>query len=217
MGFLARAKAFFTKQPSPVTSTSELQIGSPNNNGLTNDANGPIPVKTGLIHTDEEKARRHDVLVPNGLKAMPPGSEIGSPNQNGLHENANGPIPVKKGLVRSPQEQIDLMVQFVNDGKIKPSAPSAQANEGEPKAEYRQTMYKPMPQNVGALDQENDTHAPPPISRKADAVLAQSGLNKMVSDTRRARFDQQVAAIDQQTQGSKSNGKEPVAPKRTLK
>ncbi len=216
MAFFARAKALFSKQSSPAASAPDLQIGSPNNNGLTNDANAPIPVKTGLVHTEEQKNQRYNLLVPNGLKAMPPGSEIGSPNQNGLQENANAVIPTKQGLVRSPKEQADLLAQFVKDGKIKPTVPSTQANDGGPKAEYRQTIYKPMPQNVGALDQQSDTHAPPPVPKKADAVIAQSGLDKVFSDALRDRFNRQKAAINQQTPGS-NDGKEAVAPKRTLK
>jgi hypothetical protein len=216
MAFFARAKALLSKQSSPAASTPELQIGSPNDNGLTNDANAPIPVKSGLVHTEEQKNQRYNALVPNGLKAMPPGSEIGSPNQNGLQENANAVIPTKQGLVRSPKQQAELLAQFVKDGKIKPTGPSAQKNDAEPKAEYRNTIYKPMPQNVGALDQQSDSNAPS-MPKKADAVFAQSGLDKIASSARRERFEQQRSAVDQQTQGSSSNGKEPPAlPKRAL-
>jgi hypothetical protein len=77
MAFFERAKAFLTKKPPPATPS--LQIGSPDDNGLRSDANAPIPVQNGLVHSREEQAQLWDKLISNNLKAIP---QVSKPTDN---------------------------------------------------------------------------------------------------------------------------------------
>jgi hypothetical protein len=150
MAFFERAKAFLTKKTPPGAPST--QIGSPEDNGLRSDANAPVPVQNGLVHSREEQAQLWDKLLLNNLKAIPHVSkptdnpDLGSGKPLGVYHlrDDRDPAKIKKANVA---EHADVPANEQNsNGSVPPKTTPHHNVEFQPLAPTPQGKLwgKPM-------------------------------------------------------------------------